>query len=72
MTGAGPCTHLWDIEDANGPTSLGRCIHCGAEKRFNNYIDMGVALYSLSAGDKRHVEGYFRDATRGRRRSGRA
>ena len=64
------CTHRWDIEPASGPTSLGKCVNCGAEKSFDNYIDMGTELYSLSAGDKKKVEGYARDATRARRRQG--
>ena len=64
------CTHRWDIESASGPTSLGRCTYCGAEKRFRNHIDTGQKLFALSAGDKRNVEGYFRDAIRARRRQG--
>ena len=30
------CHHYWVIEVANGPTSQGRCKHCGASKEFLN------------------------------------
>jgi len=29
--------HHWKIEEPNGPTSIGRCKHCPAEKIFRNY-----------------------------------
>lgn len=32
------CRHYWIIEPATGPTSMGRCKLCGAEKEFYNYI----------------------------------
>jgi hypothetical protein len=30
------CQHHWLIEQAAGPTSLGRCQRCGAERDFYN------------------------------------
>lgn len=30
------CRHYWLIESPQGPTSLGRCKHCGAEREFPN------------------------------------
>ena len=30
------CQHHWLIEQADGPTSLGRCLRCGAEREFYN------------------------------------
>ena len=30
------CVHHWAIEEANGPTSEGRCVKCGAVKEFHN------------------------------------
>jgi len=31
-----PCTHHWAIEEAQGPTSLGTCRHCGETRTTNN------------------------------------
>lgn len=31
------CAHHWDIETPAGPTSRGRCRHCGLEREFVNY-----------------------------------
>ena len=31
------CVHHWLIEEANGPTSNGRCKKCGAERTFPNW-----------------------------------
>jgi hypothetical protein len=36
---AGACRHHWIIEAANGPTSQGRCKHCGAERDFFNTVE---------------------------------
>ena len=33
---AGVCSHFWDIEAANGPSSLGICRLCGEKKEFLN------------------------------------
>jgi ribosomal protein L37AE/L43A len=30
------CHHFWNIEVANGPTSIGTCKHCGETKEFLN------------------------------------
>lgn len=30
------CQHHWIIESPSGPTSMGRCRLCGAERRFTN------------------------------------
>ena len=30
------CQHHWLIEQAAGPTSLGRCLRCGSEREFYN------------------------------------
>lgn len=30
-------THHWLIDEAVGPTSMGRCRGCGAEKTFRNW-----------------------------------
>lgn len=30
------CRHHWLIESPEGPTSLGRCKHCGTEREFSN------------------------------------
>ena len=30
------CRHHWVIDAANGPTSHGRCKHCGQERDFFN------------------------------------
>lgn len=35
------CTHQWSLPSPNGPTTLGRCTDCGAEKVFrNSFQDM--------------------------------
>jgi len=34
------CAHFWQIERANGPTSLGICRFCKARREFANYADM--------------------------------
>ncbi|MFA5309548.1 MAG: hypothetical protein WC370_08725 [Dehalococcoidales bacterium] len=30
------CHHFWDIEVANGPSSIGTCRYCGEKKEFFN------------------------------------
>ena len=30
--------HHWFIDPANGPFSWGRCRHCGARRRFRNWL----------------------------------
>ena len=32
-----PHAHHWLIEEACGPTSMGRCRDCGAERSFRNW-----------------------------------
>jgi hypothetical protein len=32
------CSHHWVIESPDGPTSQGRCKHCGVVKEFSNYL----------------------------------
>lgn len=32
------CQHRWRIEEAQGPTSEGRCAHCNSSRKFPNYI----------------------------------
>ena len=32
------CHHYWIIESADGPTSMGLCKFCGAEKEFFNSL----------------------------------
>ncbi len=34
----GACAHFWRIESPNGPTSRGKCKHCGATQDFMNSI----------------------------------
>ena len=73
MTAAGTCVHRWEIEPASGPTSLGRCIRCSAEKRFDNFVDTGTDLYLLSPKDRSHLNSYHQNVTRerlARRRGG--
>jgi hypothetical protein len=36
--GGGECLHYWLIESADGPTSMGVCKHCGAEREFFNSL----------------------------------
>ena len=31
------CEHYWMIEEANGPTSEGRCQRCGSLRNFYNF-----------------------------------
>ena len=38
MLGAKTCTHVWQIDPPNGPTSEGMCRLCGETRRFNNYL----------------------------------
>ena len=33
------CSHYWLIDAAGGPTSMGVCRLCGAERQFKNYLD---------------------------------
>ena len=33
------CQHYWVIEPPTGPTSLGICKYCRAEREFNNFIE---------------------------------
>ena len=35
------CVHHWVIEEANGPTSKGRCKKCKKVKQHTNYIEGG-------------------------------
>lgn len=35
---AKPCSHRWMIESPNGPTSMGKCMKCGAKGEFKNSI----------------------------------
>ena len=42
------CVHLWKIAPAAGPTSLGRCSHCGAIREFENSVYQGNGLFNLS------------------------
>jgi hypothetical protein len=37
------CVHHYLIATTDGPTSLGVCKLCGAEKMHSNYIDVGFA-----------------------------
>jgi hypothetical protein len=30
------CQHHWVLEPADGPTSVGICKHCGAQREFSN------------------------------------
>ena len=40
------CTHYWDIEPVNGPTSRGSCRYCGEERQFMNRLpDIGENGY---------------------------
>ena len=32
------CIHYWDIEAAEGPSSLGTCRYCSKTKRFSNSV----------------------------------
>ncbi len=32
------CSHRWMIESPNGPTSMGKCMVCGAEGEFKNSV----------------------------------
>lgn len=32
------CVHSWLIEPPNGPSSIGRCLHCPAQREFLNSI----------------------------------
>ena len=32
------CSHRWMIESPNGPTSMGKCMDCGAEGEFKNSV----------------------------------
>ena len=41
------CTHYWMIEPHLGPTSLGVCRLCGAEREFNNYLENQPAVLEL-------------------------
>ncbi len=46
------CRHHWLIEPPGGPTSTGRCLHCGSERQFNNAID----VYFKEEGDFAFVD----------------
>lgn len=35
------CVHYWVIDPPTCPVSEGRCIKCGAEREFANYVDTG-------------------------------
>ena len=37
--GALECRHHWLIDSVRGPTSLGRCQYCAAERSFLNLYD---------------------------------
>ena len=63
---APPCVHLWKVAPAAGPTSLGRCSHCGAVREFENVIPHGRDLFNLGPREKAHIDGYYRDVTRER------
>ena len=33
------CAHHWIIGDPDGPTSSGKCKHCGTQRDFMNYFE---------------------------------
>jgi len=35
-TTAEECVHHWVLDQPNGPTSSGRCKHCGTKEEFRN------------------------------------
>jgi hypothetical protein len=43
------CQHHWIIESPSGPTSIGRCKLCGAERRFPNSAEGPLRQDDLSA-----------------------
>jgi hypothetical protein len=45
----GKCCHYWIIESANGPTSMGMCKLCGAEREFQNFLPYSVWEGNLPA-----------------------
>lgn len=54
--------HHWRIGEADGPTSDGQCLTCGATREFQNSIDFGAMdpgdrMHRLFAKDFREVDG---------------
>jgi hypothetical protein len=55
------CTHHWLVEPADGPTSRGRCKHCGSERRFANSTETAteeVLKMSPEASQPPHYHGW--------------
>ena len=62
-----PCVHRWDIAEAHGPKSPGKCVHCGAVREFANVINPEAAPFNFNRHDRENLDGYYLDRTRRRR-----
>lgn len=49
------CRHYWKIEPANGPTSWGECIYCGAKQLFWNSWDLDKPVAVRNLGEARRL-----------------
>lgn len=45
------CVHHWIIESPDGPTSKGRCRHCGIVAEFSNDLQVHLSNTESSATD---------------------
>ena len=56
------CHHYWEIEVANGPTSIGKCKYCGETREFYNAfpdfnpLRRGTNPFELPKMNKVHVD----------------
>ena len=49
------CIHHWLLEEATGPTSLGRCKLCGEEKTFLNSVPEEKRYFDFQHGRQHQI-----------------
>lgn len=45
------CVHHWIVDPADGPTSRGRCKHCGSKRSFSNSTEQAEEELIKAGGD---------------------
>ena len=64
------CRHHWVIEAPNGPTSDGRCKHCGEVRTFSNAsFELAPSVPGIGMNRPRPTAGSQKRAIEGRQRA---